>query len=121
MHLQRRARALQFVLLCCGVVVVSSAGCGYPTTQPMNMEVISSLRTALSARNEQWLAANEEIVEKRHAAGEMRDDEYNAFIKIIRRARDGDWVGAERASLEFQRAQRPTDEQIQKIREFHAK
>ena len=31
------------------------AGCGYPVAQPLNMEIITSLRTACSARNGEWL------------------------------------------------------------------
>ena len=80
------------------------------------MELISSLRTALSARNPQWLDENEAVIEKRHTAGQMRDDEYAAFKKIVERARSGDWKEAERGCLAFQRAQRPTPEQIERVR-----
>ena len=95
------------------------AGCGYPVAEPVNMELISSLRTALSARSETWLAANDEIVEKRHAGGQMRDDEYHVFRSIIDQARGGDWQGAERATLRFQKAQRPTKEQVERVTQFH--
>jgi len=104
-----------------GLMLLFAAGCGYPVAEPMNMEVISSLRTALSARNEDWLKANETIVEERHHSGAMRDDEYQAFINIIRRAQQGEWKEAEQEVLAFQRAQRPTAEQIEKVREFHNK
>ena len=95
--------------------VVLIAGCGYPAAEPDNLRLITSLRTALSARNEAWLAANEEIVEKRHAANELNDNAYSAFKKIITQARDGDWKGAELESLKFQRAQRPTRQQIERL------
>ena len=44
------------------------AGCGYPAAQPVNFEIITSLRTACSARNTEWLVANEEKIEARRAA-----------------------------------------------------
>lgn len=91
-------------------------GCGYPAAGEDNMELISSLRTALSARNSQWLDENEAVIEKRHNAEQMRDDEYAAFKKIVERARSGDWKEAERGCLAFQRAQRPTPEQIERVR-----
>ena len=96
--------------------LVWAGGCSYPVAEPINMELISSLRTALSARNEEWLKANADIVEERHASGEMRDDEYAAFKGIIDQARAGQWAEAEKATLKFQRAQRPTREQIDEVR-----
>ena len=96
--------------------LVVAGGCSYPVAEPINMELISSLRTALSARNEEWLKVNADIVEERHASGEMRDDEYAAFKGIIDQARAGQWVEAEKATLKFQRAQRPTREQIDEVR-----
>jgi hypothetical protein len=92
------------------------SGCGYPNAQPNNKRLISSLRTALSARNDQWLTANEKRVGERHKQGEMDDDEFAAFQEIIEQARGGDWQGAERAAVDFQRAQRPTEEQIHQHR-----
>jgi hypothetical protein len=94
-------------------------GCGYPAVEPVNLEIITSLRTACSARNDAWLAANEQKIENRRAAGRMNDAEYEAFTSIIRQAREGDWSAAERACLKFQKAQRASDEQIAKIRAFH--
>jgi hypothetical protein len=99
-----------------GALVAVAIGCGYPSASPLNLELITTLRTALSARNEIWLQANADIVEQRRADGQMADDEYEAFVAIIAQARDGDWEGAERATLKFQRAQVPTPEQIEAVR-----
>ena len=98
------------------LLVATLSGCGYPAAEPVNMELITSLRTALSARNTEWLQANDALVEQRRSSGQMRDDEYEAFKDIIQQAREGQWVEAERASIEFQRAQRPTSEQIERVR-----
>jgi hypothetical protein len=103
--------------LCLLGLLFAVSGCGYPNTEPANRRLISSLRTALSAQNQQWLAANEKLVAERHKSGSMRDDEFAAFQEIIQQARDGDWQGAERATLEFQRAQRPSEQEVQLNRE----
>lgn len=106
------------VMSCClGLLLLLVTGCGYPVAEPGNMRLISTLRTALSARNEQWLQANEDLINTRHEQGEMRDEEYEAFQSIIQQAREGDWASAEREAVKFQRAQRPTEEQIQRLRE----
>lgn len=101
--------------------VLIATGCGYPSAQPVNMEIISSLRTACSARNSEWLEANAARIEAQRQAGQMSDDEHEAFLGILAQARDGDWEGAEHACLAFQKAQRPTPEQLEKIRAFHEK
>ena len=102
---------------CLGLLTVLATGCGYPAVDPDNMKLISTLRTALSARNETWLQANQDLIEARRDAGAMGDEEFEAFQAIIQRARAGDWAGAEQDSVAFQRAQRPTEAQIRRLRE----
>ncbi len=85
------------------------------------MSFISSLRTACSAGDRTWLAANLEKIEKRRAEGQMDDEEYKSFIAIIEQAQSGDWKGAEYACLDFQKAQEPTAEQVARVRAFHEK
>jgi hypothetical protein len=99
--------------LLCGMAIALASGCGYPAAEPENLRLITSLRTALSARNEAWLEANEKMIEQRHIDKVMSDETYEAFKEIIAKAREGDWKGAELESLEFQRAQRPTRQQIE--------
>lgn len=94
------------------VLIVTFAGCGYPQAAPRNMRLITTLRTALSARNETWLQQNIEAIDERRQAGEMSEEEYDAFQAIIAQAKAGEWEKAERASVRFQKAQRPTQEQI---------
>lgn len=107
-----------FAVLVAGSLLLSS-GCGYPDVQPLNMELITSLRTACSAREPKWLDANVEKIDARKAAGEMSDEEHATFMTIVEQARGGDWEGAELACLKFQKAQGPTSEQIEKMRAFH--
>lgn len=96
-------------------LLLAAVGCGYPAVQPGNQRLTSSLRTALSARNEGWLKMNEDLINERHQSGAMHDDEHEAFLAIIEQARQGDWAGAERAALGLQRAQRPTGVQIEAV------
>lgn len=114
---QRFLRGKKFALLVCfGLLTFTANGCGYPAASPNNLRLIASLRTALSARNGVWLKANEDLMQKRHNEGAMQDAEFEAFQAIIQQAREGDWSGAEREAVKFQRAQRPTAEQIAQAR-----
>lgn len=97
------------------VILLLATGCGYPSVEPVNRELITSLRTALSARSEEWLAMNESIIESRHAENEMSAASYDAFKSIIAQARAGDWREAELAALAFQKDQRPHPEQIANV------
>ncbi|HTN76606.1 MAG TPA: hypothetical protein VL096_15205 [Pirellulaceae bacterium] len=90
-------------------------GCGQAKIQPDNLRLTASLRTALSAKNPQWLDQNIQAIEERRAAGEMGDEEYAAFKRIVAQAQGGDWDGAERATVTLQKAQRPTPEQLEKL------
>jgi hypothetical protein len=108
----------RFALGCCLLgLLLAITGCGYPNADPANRRLISSLRTALSAQNQQWLAANEKLVAERHKSGAMRDDEFAVFQEIIQQAQSGDWQGAEQAAVEFQRDQRPSEQEVQRNRE----
>lgn len=103
MHADARHKYSCLILLMAALL----AGCGYPQAEPENLMQITKLRTALSARNEEWLRMNEEQIAQRHAANEMSQANFDAFQTIIGQARNGDWAGAERAVVDFQRAQRP--------------
>jgi hypothetical protein len=100
------------------VVLVASAvciaGCGPPQATPQNQQLISSLRTALSAQNPEWLDQNVKLLEERRTAGQVSDGELEAFQAIIEQARAGQWKEAEEDAIAFQKAQRPTREQIER-------
>lgn len=86
--------------------IVLLAGCGAPQVGPENYRLIESLRTAVSTRNNDWLEENRQQVAKRHAAGEINDEQFTAFDTIIKQARGGDWAGAEDEVIKLARAQR---------------
>ena len=113
------SKSLGSLLVVMALAVLVASGCGYPEVQPVNMELITSLRTACSAQDQKWLEANVEKIEEQKAAGQMSDEEHATFMEIVEQARGGDWGGAERACLKFQKAQGPTAEQVEKMRAFH--
>jgi hypothetical protein len=99
------------------LVIATLIGCGYPAAEPENLRLITSLRTALSARNETWLNQNEELIEKRYAEKTLGEAAYQAFKAIVNQARAGEWKEAELEALKFQRAQRPTQKQEKRLPE----
>lgn len=107
-----RGSGFQTALAGTGLILLSLAvGCGRPPqVAGENLQLISSLRTALSAEDEQWLDENEQVIEQRHSTGEMSDEEHEAFLRIIATARSGEWDRAEKAAVRFQQAQRPKQE-----------
>ena len=105
------------VLTCFATVAVLLlvVGCAPPQVAPQNQRLIASLRTAISARNSEWLEKNAEVLEQRRADGKVSDAELEAFQAIIDKARAGQWEKAEREVLAFQKAQQPTQEQIDRV------
>ena len=87
-----------------GILLLS--GCGRPQLEPANYRLVESLRTALSARNVNWLDDNARLIAKRHADGQMSDGEVAALEAIIAQAREGDWTGAEEEVVRLAKAQR---------------
>ena len=62
--------------------------------------------TAVSMANEQWLADDEKLLQTRHAAGQLTDEEFQQLEAVIAQARRGDWSGAVEAGYRF-RKKRP--------------
>jgi len=106
--------------MCAAAIVLAAvfalgmlAGCGKPQTAPENRDLISSLRTAVNTRNAEWLEKNADLVDERRNAGQMADPEYEEFQAILALARAGQWERAERETIAFQKAQRPTRDEVQ--------
>jgi hypothetical protein len=97
------------------LAVVILTGCGQAKIQPDNLKLTTTLRTALSTQNSEWLAQNIDAIEARRTAGEMEDEEYAAFQAIIAQAQAGEWQAAEQAAVKLQKAQRPSQEQIDRL------
>ena len=92
------------------------SGCSrHPEVAPDNRRMISSLRTALSAQRTDWLQQNVHAIEARRRAGKMSQVEYAAFQAIVNKAKQGEWKAAERDAVRFEKAQRPTPEEIERV------
>lgn len=104
---QRNATPCRF-LVSLAAVAIWISGCSPPQASPQNLQLIASLRTALSTKNSEWLEENARIVEQRRAAGEGTAEEFARFQAIIDKARGGQWQEAEADVIAFQKAQRPT-------------
>lgn len=101
------------LLVLATALLLSTAGCYRPPqVAPVNLELISALRTAISTRNQQRLSECEREIQQRHAAGQLSAAERAAFDDLIALARNNDWETAESRVLRFQQRQRPTQEQI---------
>ncbi len=90
------------------VVALVVIGCGRPqASTPQNQKLISSLRTAISAKKTVWLEKCEKILQDRRAEGKVADTEYDEFQAIIALAKKKQWKEAEQEVIRFQKAQRP--------------
>lgn len=105
------------VLLSAAVLaLLTFAGCYRPPqVAPDNLELISSLRTAISTRSLERLDQNVQAIHERQATGEMSAAEAAAFMDLIEMARDGRWEAAEQRVVAFQKRQRPSQEQIDRL------
>jgi hypothetical protein len=84
------------------------AGCSQaPQVGPENYPLIESLRTAVSARNEDWLADNARLIAERRQKGQLSEQQFAEFEAIIAQARTNDWTGAEARVIALAKAQRP--------------
>lgn len=100
---------------------VSTSGCWRPPqVAPENRKLIESLRTAISARQSQWLEETSKLVESQHAKRQMSNDEYATFTQVIAQARRGDWQRANKRMLQWAKAQRVTDEDLRRLQEDRA-
>jgi hypothetical protein len=93
------------------------SGCGgEPQVAKANQKLISALRTAASARQVPWLDACAKQVEEGKSAGTMSAEEAAVFEEIIALARDGEWKQAEERAAALGAAQRPTAEDIERLK-----
>lgn len=98
------ATAAAAILLAAGIWVFSRWGTP-PAVEFNNLKYVQLLRTAVSARNTDWLAKVDSAVDQRLAAGEMSSSEHDHFESLISMAREGAWKEADIACFQFEKAQ----------------
>lgn len=111
----RRKRNITRLGVLIGIVAI--IGCSRPQASPQNLQLISSLRTAASTQDAELLEQNATLLEERREAAGVTDAEYKTFQKILDLGRAGKWEEAERETIAFQKAQRPTVEQVQRVKD----
>jgi hypothetical protein len=90
------------------LAAVSLAGCSKPPQiPPDSRQLIGSLRTAVSAKRNDWLETNAKLVEQRHSQNKLTDEQYQELETIISLGRDGKWADAEQETLRLAEAQQP--------------
>ncbi len=98
----RREQALLAVLF------LAIGGCGgEPSSRELkNRQELEALLTAVSLKNAAELERDEIRINARHSLGELSSSRYDDLHAIIKKARSGDWTGAESQAYEL-RARRP--------------
>jgi hypothetical protein len=81
---------------------LSLAGCGEPSVRELkNRRELEALLTAISLKNQKELDKDIGRIDDRHTSGELSDPSYKRLQEIIRKAKEGDWAGAEKQAYEL--------------------
>lgn len=89
------------------VGLLTLGGCAEPSARELkNRQEFEALLTAVSLKNKAELEKDAKRIDDRHASGELSDGGYDDLRAIIKKARSGDWGGAEKQAYEF-REKRP--------------
>jgi len=73
------------------------AGCGEPSERELkNRRELEALLTAISLKNAKELEKDIKRIDDRHTSGELSDDGYRDLQEIVKKAKAGDWGGAEK-------------------------
>ena len=95
------------VLIYCIVFAASFTvvGCSGPTEAAReNRRLLDAVLTAITMKNQKWLADDADIAKTRHTAGQLTDWEFEQLSKIIDKGSAGDWKTAEELGYEFRKA-----------------
>jgi hypothetical protein len=86
-------------------MLLTLTGCeGEPTEREVkNARAFEALLTAISLKNPRELAKDAEVIEERHARGELAAANYEVLRAMIEKARTGDWAAAESRAYEFRK------------------
>jgi hypothetical protein len=104
------------LLIACSLAL-AWAGCGATQVSPANRRLLEALQTAVSAKNTAWLDGVEKLVADNRTKGELSDAEFSALDAIIRQAKAGNWDSAQTAVFALSDGQRPTAEDLERVRE----
>lgn len=109
-------RSLAVAALSLVVAAIAIPGCGEPQVDSTNRELVLRLATATSARDQERLEAAAAEIDRRRIEGTIDDAVLQAFEAIIEAARSGDWEYARRRSYALRDGQRPSNEDLDRVR-----
>lgn len=98
------------------LVAVWAGGCGRTQVEPQHRRLVLGLATATSARNDGWLAETAAEIEQARKAGTLSQSSHRALAEIVEAARAGDWDSARDRAYALRDAQRPTEEDLERLR-----
>ncbi len=83
-------------------VSLALSGCGEPSEREYkNRRELEALLTAITLKNQKELDKDIQRIDDRHSSGELSDQSYTDLQSIIKKARSGDWGGAEKQAYEM--------------------
>lgn len=88
------------------------AGCGRPPQleSKENFEVAMQLSIAIAGKRTELVDQCVQLLDQRHAAGELSDAAHAALLAIADQAKSGQWDEARAAIVAFQKGQKPATE-----------
>jgi hypothetical protein len=102
------------------IVILSLAaggGCGATQFESKNRHLIESLQTAVTSKNAEWLAAVAKQAQEQHDKHALSDAQFKSLRAVIDSANGGDWKTAESRVFALSEGQRPTAEDVARVRE----
>ena len=87
-----------------GMVLLPNGCGGEPSPREvLNARAFEALLTAVSLKNQSELEKDAQMIEGRHAQGELSTSNYQTLRAVIEAARAGDWKSAESRAYEFRK------------------
>jgi hypothetical protein len=84
------------------MALLTVAGCGEPSVRELkNRRELEALLTAISLKNQKEFDRDIKRIDDRHASGGLSDASYTELQAIVKKARAGDWSGAEKLAYEL--------------------
>jgi hypothetical protein len=110
-----RLGVIVLVLAC--LELAALAGCGATQFEPKNRHLLGALQTAVTSKNQEWLAAVAEQAREQHENHSLSDAEFKAVSAVIESATAGDWKTAEIRVFALSEGQKPTAADVERVRE----
>lgn len=111
---------VQFVrrrVIGCLILALWIAGCGSEQFSPASRELMKPLQTAISARKAEWVDAAEKKIQAQYNADNISRAELDSLTAIVKKARSGEWSGAQRNLIAMIDSQRATADDMARLKE----